>query len=404
MSPTPVGTLDLPYLGISDDRNERLTAGLDAAKTSWIARGDIGYSILRYDDVVAVLRDKRWHSAVPLVIEMAADVTPEFKMRRRESILSAEGDTHVRLRRLVAPAFSPRRADLLRPFMRDVVNGLVDAVAASGRADVAADICEPYPIPIICELLGAPKEDWELFSRWATDVLRVFDNNFKEDMPLIAAAQDELDAYTRGLIADRRSKPRDDLLTDLIASEESGDRLTTEELVMLVEAVIVGGTDTTRNQLGLAVDLLIDHPDKWKQLADDPSTAAKFVEETMRVNGAVRGTGRVASCDIEYRGVLFPAGTIVFPLLAAANRDDSVFTEPNTFDPVGRATDQPQLTFGSGIHYCLGAALARAELQEALPLLARRMPNLRRGGEPRYKIATAGIFGPTSLPVEFDPT
>jgi cytochrome P450 len=404
MSPTPVGDLDLPYLSIPDDRNERLIAGLDAAKKSWIARGDIGYSILRYDDVVAVLRDKRWHSAVPLVIEMAADVTPEFKMRRRESILSAEGDTHVRLRRLVAPAFSPRRADLLRPFMRDVVNGLVDAVATSGRADVAADICEPYPIPIICELLGAPKEDWELFSRWATDVLRVFDNNFKEDMPLIAAAQDGLDAYTRELIADRRSKPRDDLLTDLIAAEESGDRLTTEELVMMVEAVIVGGTDTTRNQLGLAIDLLVDHPDKWSRLADDPSTASKFVEETMRVNGAVRGTGRVASCDIEYKGVLFPAGTIVFPLLAAANRDGAVFPEPNAFEPVGRVSDQPQLTFGSGIHYCLGAALARAELQEALPILARRMPNLRRGGEPRYKIATAGIFGPTSLPVGFDPT
>ena len=404
MSPTPVGDLDLPYLSIPDDRNERLIAGLDAATKSWIARGDIGYSILRYDDVVAILRDKRWHSAVPLVIEMAADVTPEFKMRRRESILSAEGDTHVRLRRLVAPAFSPRRADLLRPFMRDVVNGLVDAVAASGRADVAADICEPYPIPIICELLGAPKEDWELFSRWATDVLRVFDNNFKEDMPLIAAAQDGLDAYTRELIADRRSKPRDDLLTDLIAAEESGDRLTTEELVMMVEAVIVGGTDTTRNQLGLAIDLLVDHPDKWSRLAHDPSTASKFVEETMRVNGAVRGTGRVASCDIEYKGVLFPAGTIVFPLLAAANRDGAVFPEPNAFEPVGRVSDQPQLTFGSGIHYCLGAALARAELQEALPILARRMPNLRRGGEPRYKIATAGIFGPTSLPVEFDPT
>jgi len=401
---TRVDQLDLPHLGAGDDRNERLAAGTAAAKSSWIARGDIGYSILRYDDVVAVLRDKRWHSAVPLVIEMSADATPEFKARRRESILSAEGDTHVRLRRLVAPAFSPRRADALRPFMREVVTNLLDAVAPDGRADVARDICEPYPIPIICELLGAPKDDWELFSTWATDVLRVFDNNFKDDMPRITAAFDGLDAYTRGLIADRRSKPRDDLLTDLIAAEEAGDRLSTEELVMMVEAVIVGGTDTTRNQLGLAVDMLVDHPDKWRLLADDPSTAAKFVEETMRMNGAVRATGRVASCDIEYKGVLFPAGTIVFPLLAVANRDDAVFPTPDTFDPSTRESTQPQLTFGAGIHYCLGAALARAELQEALPLLARRMPNLRRTGPARYKIATAGIFGPTSLPVGFDPT
>ena len=235
-------------------------------------------------------------------------------------------------------------------------------------------------------------------------MLRVFDNNFKVDMPAIMAAQDELDAYTRALIADRRATPRDDLLTDLIAAEEAGDKLTTEELVMMVEAVIVGGTDTTRNQLGLAVDTLIDHPDKWRVLADDPSTAPRFVEETMRMNGAVRATGRVASCDIEYRDVLFPAGTVVFPGLASANRDAAVFAEPNRFDPTNREAGQPQLTFGSGIHYCLGAALARAELQEALPLLARRMPNIRRAGEPRYKIATAGIFGPTSLPVGFDPT
>ncbi|MFZ9697650.1 MAG: cytochrome P450 [Ilumatobacteraceae bacterium] len=401
---TPVSELDLPFLGFGDDRNERLAATLTAAEESWLARGEVGYSILRYDDVVAILRDKRWHSAVPLVIEMSAEATPEFKMRRRESILSAEGDTHVRLRRLVAPAFSPRRADTLRPSMREVVNGLVDRVVSSGTCDIATDVCEPYPIPIICELLGAPKSDWELFSRWATDVLRIFDNNFKVDMPAIMAAQDELDAYTRGLIADRRSKPRDDLLTDLIAAEESGDKLTTEELVMMVEAVIVGGTDTTRNQLGLAVDMLVDHPDKWGLLADTPDTAPRFVEETMRMNGAVRATGRVASCDIEYRDVLFPAGTIVFPGLAAANRDAAAFSDPNQFDPTNRAPGQPQLTFGSGIHYCLGAALARAELQEALPILARRMPRIRRTAPPRYKIATAGIFGPTSLPVGFDPT
>lgn len=407
MSAPRIDELDIPRLPpfrASLDRTASAAALREAAVSSWIAKGDIGYSVLHYDDVIAVLRDKRWHSAVPLVIEMSADATPEFKMRRRESILSAEGDTHVRLRRLVAPAFSPRRADALRPFMRTVVNELIDRVAESVSADIATDICEPYPIPIICELLGAPKSDWELFSKWATDILRVFDNNFRDDMPLIVAAQDDLDAYVRTLIRDRRAKPHDDLLTDLIAAEEAGDKLTNDELVMMVEAVIIGGTDTTRNQLGLAVDLLLEHPDDWKTLANQPELSAKYVEETMRVNGAVRGTGRVASCDIEYKGVLFPAGTIVFPSLATANHDPTAFPDPDKFDAVSRESSNPQLTFGSGIHYCLGAALARAELQEALPILARRMPNLHRGGEPRYKIATAGIFGPTSLPVGFDPT
>ena len=392
----------LPGIAASLDRAATAAAHRHAAATSWIARGDIGYSILRYEDVVGILRDKRWHSAVPLLIELSAEATPEFKARRRESILSAEGDTHVRLRRLVAPAFSPRRADALRPFMRTVMNDLVDAVQERGHADITVDVCEPYPIPIICELLGAPRSDWELFSRWATDILRVFDNNFREDAPLITAAQDQLDAYVRALISDRRSQPKDDLLTDLIAAEEAGDKLSNEELVMMVEAVIIGGTDTTRNQLALAVDLLLQHPNEWALLGDHPELAPKFVEETMRLNGAVRGTGRVASCDIEYKGVLFPTGTIVFPGLATANRDEAVFADPDAFNPAGRDSTQPQLTFGSGIHYCLGAALARAELQEALPILAARMPRIRRNGEPRYKIATAGIFGPTSLPVTFD--
>lgn len=405
---TRVDLLDIPVIEAaatraSNGRSEQLTLLRKSAETSWIARGEIGYNILRYDDVVAVLRDKRWHSAVGLIVELNPEATPEFRARRRESILSAEGDTHVRLRRLVAPAFSPRNADALRPFMREVVGELLNKVTPSGIVDVARDICEPYPIPIICELLGAPRSDWELFSRWAGDILRVFDNNLKNDLPFIMAAQDELDEYTRALIMKRREEPRDDLLSALIFAEEQGDKLSTEELVMMVEAVIIGGTDTTRNQLGLAVALLMNQPDEWAALATDPTRATRLVEETMRLNGAVRATGRVASVDIEYRGVLFPKGTLVFPSLATANYDPDVFAHPDLLVLQRDGTDAPQLTFGSGIHYCLGASLARAELQEALPLLAARLPDLRENGVAQYKIATAGIYGPTSLPATFTP-
>jgi len=287
--------------------------------------------------------------------------------------------------------------------MREVVEELLDTVTNSGTADVAIDICNPYPIPIICELLGAPRSDLALFSRWAGDILRVFDNNLKNDIPLITAAQDELDEYTRALIAKRRSEPRDDLLSALIANEEQGDKLSTEELVMMVEAVILGGTDTTRNQLGLAVALLANQPDEWAAIARDSSRAARLVEEVMRVNGAVRATGRVASIDIEYNGVLFPQGTLVFPSLATANFDPAKFRDPELFTLDRNDSNSPQLTFGAGIHYCLGASLARAEMQEALPLLARRMENLEISGPVRYKVATAGIYGPESLPVKFTP-
>ena len=179
--------LDIPVIELDDDGRpgrERGASCGTAAEQSWIARNLFGFSILRYDDVVAMLRDKRWHSATSRIMEMSGITDPVYLERRRTSILSAEGDEHTRLRRLVGKAFSPRAADRLRPFMREVVGGLVDAVAPHGRADVAVDICEPYPIPIICELLGAPKEDWKQFSRWATDVLRIFNGNLQEDLPV----------------------------------------------------------------------------------------------------------------------------------------------------------------------------------------------------------------------------
>jgi cytochrome P450 len=397
--------LDIPTIEIELEPDRAVTSAAlrEAAAESWIAKNPFGFTILRYDDVVAMLRDKRWHSAASKVMELAGITDPVYLARQRTSILSAEGDEHTRLRRLVGKAFSPKAADRLRPFMREVIGSLVDEVAPAGRADVAVDICEPYPIPIICELLGAPKEDWKRFSRWAADVLRIFDGNLVEDLPTIIAAQDELDDYTRGLIAARRSAPRDDLLTDLIAAEEEGDRLSNEELVMMVEAVIVGGTDTTRNQLGCAVALFAEHPEQWELLATDSSLAQRAVEETMRYFGAVRGTGRFASEDIEYRDVLFPAGTFIAPSMATANFDGSVFERPEEFDITREPSGQPQLTFGSGIHYCLGAALARGELQEALPLLARRMPDLAIAGPVTWKPNAAGIFGPSHLPVTFTP-
>jgi cytochrome P450 len=398
---TPVHELDLPEVPLADG-SSRFATKIELSTDEWLMKSLFGYAVWRYDDALGVLRDKRWHSASGKIPELMGITDERFLAQQGESILSAEGDMHTRLRRLVAPAFSPRSADRLRPFMRQVINDLVDTVSASGRADFARDICEPYPIPIICELLGAPKSDWQLFSRWANDILEIFSIDVASKLDLIADTQDELDEYTRGLIAARRDKPADDLLTDLIAAEEAGDRLSTDELVMMVNAVIIGGTDTTRNQLGCAVALFAEHPEQWALLAEQPELAPRAVEESMRYFGAVRGTMRYASTDIEYRDVLFPAGTFIAIGLAEANRDGEVFAEPTTFDITAKKSDQPQLTFGSGIHYCLGQALARAELQEALPLLARRMPNLKLDGPTEWKPDGVGIFGPAHMPITFD--
>ena len=389
--------VDFDFVGSQAERDQLASIAQD----SWIAKGLFAYPIFNYEDCLAILRDRRWHSAAALAAIAFGVDDPRLSENRQPSILSSEGEVHTRLRRLVAPSFSPRAADHLRPFMREVMNSLIDPIVAQGHCDLAVDICEHYPIPIICELLGAPKSDWQFFSRVAEDVLRIFDANNANEIDLILAAQADLDAYVRQLISERRSSPADDLITSLIAAEEAGDKLSENELVSMVEAVIIGGTDTTRNQLGCSVALFAEHPEQWKLLAERPELAGKAVEETMRYFGAVRSTGRFASEDIEYKGVLFPKGTLVVPSLVLANRDGAVFNEPNTFDITREPAGQPQMTFGAGIHYCLGAALARAEQQEALPLLAQRLPNLRINGDVIWKPSTVAIFGPENLPVAF---
>ena len=389
--------VDFDFVGSQAERDQLASIAQD----SWIAKGLFAYPIFNYEDCLAILRDRRWHSAAALAAIAFGVDDPRLSENRQPSILSSEGEVHTRLRRLVAPSFSPRAADHLRPFMREVMNSLIDPIVAQGHCDLAVDICEHYPIPIICELLGAPKSDWQFFSRVAEDVLRIFDANNANEIDLILAAQADLDAYVRQLISERRNSPADDLITSLIAAEEAGDKLNENELVSMVEAVIIGGTDTTRNQLGCSVALFAEHPEQWKLLAERPELAGKAVEETMRYFGAVRSTGRFASEDIEYKGVLFPKGTLVVPSLVLANRDSAVFNEPNTFDITREPAGQPQMTFGAGIHYCLGAALARAEQQEALPLLAQRLPNLRINGDVIWKPSTVAIFGPERLPIAF---
>ncbi len=368
----------------------------------WIARTPVGVAVLRHDDCQLVLRDPRFHQASDLLIDLQGVTDPEFLARRRRSILTMEGDEHTRLRKLVSKAFTPRATDRFRPLMRDVIEALVDPVAASGSCDFVAAVSQPYPIPIICALLGAPTEDLELFSRWADEILRIFNFNLAKDLPVIMAARAELDAYTEALIERRRTDPGPDLLTDLIAVEEEGDRLSRTELVGMAEAVLVAGTDTTRNQLAMAIHLFCRHPDQWRLLAERPDLAPQAVEEVMRVAGVVRGTIRVARTDVELHGVVIPAGTLVSPLLAVANRDESYFADPARFD-ITRVHPRQQLTFGGGIHYCLGASLARAELAEALPILARRLPDLALDGEVSWR-PPLGIQGPTTLPIRFTPT
>src|SRR3954471_11758686 len=279
---TSVYELDLPDVELDGlERAAAIEAMAVARQRHWLARMPFGFGVTRYEDVTAILRDRRFHSALSLLPQMAGIEDETFLERRGQSILAMEGDEPARLLRLVASAFTPKSADRLRPFMRTVVNGLVDEVAPRGHCELVGDVCDPYPIPIICELLGAPKEDWKLFSAWATDIFRIFNNDIENDAEKIKQASEELDEYVRTMIAERRSTPADDLLSDMIAAEEAGDRLSTDELVMMTEAVLMAGTDTTRNQLACAVALFTEHPDQWALLAERPELASNAVEESM---------------------------------------------------------------------------------------------------------------------------
>ncbi|HIF67567.1 MAG TPA: cytochrome P450 [Acidimicrobiia bacterium] len=400
--PTLISDADIPVISTEQPVSEveRRESLRQLTEGHWIARADLGYVITTHDDCAAMLRDRRWFSALSLIAETQNYDDPEWSKRDRKSILSTEGEDHQRIRRIVSSAFTPKSADRLRPFMRGVVNELLDPICERGRSEFVADVCEPYPIPIICELLGAPRGDWELFSRLAVDIFRVFNGNLSEDAPKIIAASEEMDAYMLDLISKRRSDPRDDLLSDLIAAEEEGDRLSTDELLSMANALLLAGTDTTRNQLACAVALFAQHPDQFELLRDNPELTPGAVEEAMRCLGAVRGTGRFASEDIVYREVLFPKGTLIFPNFVAANHDIDKFANPTDFD-ITREAGAPHLTFGSGAHFCLGAFLARAELQEAFTVIARRLPDLRLDGEISWKPLKNGIWGPETLPIAF---
>jgi len=265
---------------------------------------------------------------------------------------------------------------------------------------VVTDIARQYPIPIICALLGAPAADWKLFSGWTDDIFKAFSWNVAEDAEVILAAWEAVDDYVDAMVADRRNALTDDLISDLIRAEHEGDRLDIDELRMLVVGLLIAGTDTTRNQLAASIQALCEHPDQWELLGRRPELAAAAVEETMRHSPIAWGTLRVALEDVELAGVVIPAGTLVVANTASANRDPAVYDHPERLNIT--RTDAPAMqTFGAGMHYCLGANLARLELAEALTVMTRRMPNARLAAPVPWKPLTA-LTGPATLPIEFD--
>jgi cytochrome P450 len=379
-----------------------------AQRRAPIAIGPFGPEVLSYELARGLLRDTRF--VIPPGLHLSAQGVTSGPLWDRVvgSIICAEGAEHQRLRSLVSRAFTPRAISRLHDTIDQVVNELVDGVADAGRCDIVTDIARHYPIPIICALLGAPRADWSQFERWAEAIFKMvnFSVNLIEEMPAVLRGWAELDAYVDEMVAERRHRLTDDLLSNLIRAEDPtflgdrrGDRLDADELRMTVAGLLLAGTDTTRNQLAASLQVLLDHPEQWAMLREHPELAMSAVEESMRHSPAVCNTIRTVNEDIELGGYTFPRGTYIFVSSYAANRDPDTYQDPDRFD-ITREAAPAVLTFGGGAHYCLGANLARMELAEGLKVLARRMPDARRIGPAPWK-PMLGMSGPTSLPVAF---
>jgi cytochrome P450 len=341
---------------------------LPSGHSAWLA--------VRYDDVRAVSTDRRFSRAEatrpgsPFVGALAVAPGADLPL-----ISNMDPPEHTRLRKLVAGAFSPRRVEEMRSRIEQIVAERLDAVAAAGPpADLVGQLAVAVPITVICDLLGVPRTEQARIGRCSDVVISVSGHTAEE----VRAAREELLGYLAGLVAAKRAHPGEDLLSALIAARDDDDRLSELELLLLAGFLLVSGHETSRNQIGNMIVILLEHPGELARLRAQPDLLPAAVEELLRYAQGAAGGGfsvRIATGDVELGGVRVRAGEAVVPARQAANRDAAVFADPDRLD-VGRVAN-PHLTFGVGVHFCLGAQLARLELQIVLGAVLRRFPDLR---------------------------
>jgi cytochrome P450 len=404
-----VTELELPAFDYTDPtlrgpRYHETMAGLRAR--GWLAASEMGYFVLDREAVEFFLKSRSVTFPGMQVAEVFGVTDGPLYDEISRNILNIDGEDHRRLRNLVNPALTPRAVERYRPAMREFLASLVETVADDGRCEFVEAIAKPYPSLVIATVMGAPLSDAPRLHHWSNWIQRQFSADLADKRDVIEQAVVEFYDYVGTLLERRRDDPSDDLISKLLAAEFEGDRLSEVELVNLVLNVLIGGVDTSQSQLTHAVRLLAQHPDQWELLAADPSLAPRAADEALRFEPIVPFTARIVVEDVEYRDVTFPAGSIVMVSAFDANRDPRAWrgSEDGSLDRFDITADRDgvkPMTFGAGIHYCLGANLARAELQEALAFLPSAMPGLRLDGEPVYD-SINGIYGLERLPVRWD--
>ena len=366
-----------------------ILAELPDGSTAWLVSG--------YEQVRQMEADPRFSRA----LAVASDRPRQgFEIFAGSSINGIDPPEHTRLRKLVASAFTARRVEALRPRAAAIVEELIDALLDQPQpADLVTAFSLPLPVQVICEMLGVPAEDMEQFHAWSDTVMGGWERNPAEVMTALV----DMFGYFGKLIEMKRAQPADDLMTALIAARDQADRLSEEELMVMGCTLLMGGHETTANQINLSLLALLQHPDELAKLRADSKLIPGAVEELLRyVRLGGLAPARVTSEEVPIGDVTIPAGAAVIPLYGTANRDPSVFTDPDRFDVTRAAANH--LAFGFGVHHCLGAQLARMELQEAFRGLLGRVPGLRLAvpaEQIRFKHGMA-IHSMYELPVEWD--
>ena len=384
-----------PHVGIPPEYAER-RAGCPFGKVR-LPSGDEAVLLVTYADSAAALADTRLSHNLTAPGSPRITAGPSF-FDDPESLLNKEGADHLRIRRIVASAFTPRRIERWKPTITAVAGELIDAIERTGSpADLVSDYCFQLPVRIICKLLGVPERDSGSFRDWSNAFVSAARMQPQERAGLLR----EFSAYTAGLLAAKRAEPGDDLIDDLIAARDGADRLTESELVYMVAGLIAAGNETTSNMLGRSVlTLLRDGGGLWQQLVDDPDLIPAAVDELLRYNPLGNGASlRLAVEDVELPSGTVRAGDAVLIATSAALRDDAAYPDPESvrFDREAPT----QIVFGAGPHYCLGAHLAKAELRIGLGLLIERLPGLRLAADPLTLSYTEGevLSSLVSLPV-----
>lgn len=354
--------------------------------------------VTRYDDVVAVLKDDRFSK--DKINARRPPWLPGMLKPLLRNMLDVDVPDHTRLRGLVQKVFTVRLIENLRERIQDLADELLNQTQAEGRMDLVRDYAITIPTTIIAEMLGVPTEDRHKFHRWSSTAISSTASRWGMvfALPNVVAFL----RYVRGLVKSRRANPKDDLVTALVQAEEAGDQLSEDELVAMIFLLLVAGHETTVNLIGNGMLTLLENLDQMSKLRDNPLLIKTSVEELLRYNGPLEtATERYARTDTTVAGVIIPRGELVLAVLASANRDERQFKDADNLD-LGREPN-PHVAFGFGIHYCLGASLARLEGQIAIATLLRRIPNLKLSIPPDKLRWRRGLVlrGLESLPVAF---